>query len=99
MRAQLAQLAARAELPNVTLQVLPFAVGGHPGMAGSFAILQFGDPGASGDVVYIESQAGDLFLESETDLSRFGAIFEYLRALALPPEESVSRLQVIAREL
>jgi len=31
------------------------------------------------DVVYIESQAGDLFLESETDLSRF-SIFEHLRA-------------------
>ena len=56
-------------------------------MAGSFVILRFGEP-ATSDVVYIESQAGDLFLESETDLSRFRAIFEHLRALALPPDAS-----------
>jgi transcriptional regulator with XRE-family HTH domain len=95
MAAQLEHLAESAELPQVTLQVLPYDVGGHPGMAGAFAILQFGDPFAS-DVVYIESQAGDLFLESEIDISRFTAIFEHLRALALSPERSVSFLRRIA---
>jgi transcriptional regulator with XRE-family HTH domain len=98
MRAQLRRLAEAAGLPQVTLQVVPYEVGGHPGMAGSFVILQFGEA-ASSDVVYIESQAGDLFLESETDLSRFKAIFEHLRALALPPDESISLIQRIAREL
>jgi hypothetical protein len=98
MKAQLERLAESAELPQVTLQALPYAVGGHPGMPGSFVILQFADAGA-GDVVYIETQAGDLFLESDTDLSRFGAIFEYLRALALPPDESVALIQGAARDL
>jgi Domain of unknown function (DUF5753)/Helix-turn-helix domain len=98
MRAQLERLAESADLPQVTLQALPYAVGGHPGMPGSFVILQFADAGAS-DVVYIEIQAGDLFLESDTDLSRFGAIFEYLRALALPPDESVALIQGAARDL
>ncbi len=98
MTAQLERLSESAELAHVTLQALPYGVGGHPGMAGSFAILQFGEPTAS-DVVYIESQAGDLFLESETDLGRFADIFEHLRALALPPEASVSLIQTIAREL
>lgn len=74
------------------------AVGGHPGMAGSFAILRFEEPSAN-DVVYIESQAGDLFLESETDRSRFAGIFEHLRALALPPEQSVALIQRIAGEM
>jgi len=98
MRAQLAHLAESAELPQVTLQALPYAVGAHPGMAGSFVILQFGEPIAA-DVAYIESQAGDLFLESETDVVRFTAIFEHLRALALPPEASVSLITSVAREL
>lgn len=98
MRVQLEALAEAADQPSVTVQALPYDVGGHPGMAGSFVVLQFGDSGAS-DVVYIESQAGDLFLESETDLSRFGSIFEYLRALALPPDASVSLIQNIARSL
>jgi transcriptional regulator with XRE-family HTH domain len=98
MRAQLDRLAESTDLAHVTLQALPYDVGGHPGMAGSFVILRFGEPTTS-DVVYIESQAGDLFLESETDLGRFNAIFEHLRALALPPDASVSLIQAIAREL
>lgn len=39
------------------------------------------------------------FLESETDVVRFTAIFEHLRALALPPEASVSLITSVAREL
>lgn len=98
MREQLEHLAAAAEQPQVTLQALPYAVGGHPGMPGSFVIMQFPDAGVS-DVVYIESQAGDLFLESDTDLARFTAIFEHLRALALPPDTSVELIRDAARSL
>lgn len=98
MNAQLEHLAqAAAELPHVTLQVIPYNVGGHPGMAGAFAILQFGEPSAN-DVVYIESQAADLFLESRLDVDRFTAIFENLRAHALAPEASVSFVRRIASE-
>jgi hypothetical protein len=97
MRAQLKQLTERAELPHVTLQVLPYDVGGHPGMAGAFAILRFGEPSAS-DVVYIESQAGDLFLESEIDILRFTSVFEHLRAQAMPPEVSVSFIRHMASD-
>lgn len=98
MRKQLEHLAAADVLPHVTLQVIPYDVGGHPGMPGSFVILQFGDA-TVGDVVYVETQAGDLFLESDTDLSRFGGVFEHLRALALPPESSVSLITRIAHDL
>jgi hypothetical protein len=67
-------------------------------MAGAFVILQFDDAMFS-DVVYIETQAGDLFLESETDVSRFSAIPEHLRALALPPEASIALITRIAQEM
>jgi transcriptional regulator with XRE-family HTH domain len=96
MKAQLTRLAAAAELPHVTLQVIPYDVGGHPGMMGSFVIMQFGEPVAS-DVVYIETMAGDLFLEQETDLGRYREIFEHLRALALPPEASASLIARVAQ--
>jgi len=98
MKKQLEYLAAAAELPHVTLQAIPYDVGAHPGMAGAFVILQFGDPGAS-DVVYVESGTGDLFMESETDVARFITIFEHLRALALPPEASAALITNVAREL
>jgi transcriptional regulator with XRE-family HTH domain len=98
MAAQLDRMAeVAADLPHVILQVIPYAVGGHPGMAGAFAIVQFDEPAAP-DVVYIESQSGSLFLENEIDVSRFTAIFEHLRALALPPEQSNSLIKRIARD-
>lgn len=97
MREQLARLAEGAALPNVTLQVLPYSVGGHPGMPGSFALLRFEPP--FGDVVYVETQAGDLFLEAETDVARFTAAFEHLRALAAAPEQSVQLIAAIIRDL
>jgi transcriptional regulator with XRE-family HTH domain len=98
MAAQLEHLAeAATELPYVTLQVIPYEVGAHPGMTASFAVLQFGGEPPTGDVVYHESQTGDLFLENETDVRRFTAIFEHLRAMALPPEQSAKLLLRIAR--
>ncbi len=97
MRAQLEHLTEASHQPHITLQVIPYDVGGHPGMSGSFVVLQFADAPAS-DVVYIESQAGDLYLESDTDVERFGAIFEHLRALALPPEASQALITSVARD-
>jgi len=67
-------------------------------MPGSFAIMRFPDAGV-GDVVYIETQASTLFLESSADLERFTGIFEHLRALALPPDESVALIRGLARDL
>jgi hypothetical protein len=43
MREQFDHLVAAAELPNVTVQVLPFATGQHAGMDGTFTILLYGD--------------------------------------------------------
>jgi transcriptional regulator with XRE-family HTH domain len=98
MRAQLSRLAEAADLPHVTFQVIPFDVGGHPGMAGSFVIMKFGEPAAS-EVVYIENIAVDLFLEQDNDLTRYNGIFEHLRALALPPEASASLAAGAARQM
>jgi transcriptional regulator with XRE-family HTH domain len=97
MHEQLDRLADAASQRHrhITLQVIPFATGAHAGMNGSFAVLEFGDPAVS-DVVYIESQAGDLFLERDTDLRRFKGIFEHLRAQALPPEASVALVRQVA---
>jgi transcriptional regulator with XRE-family HTH domain len=97
MDAQLEHMADVAELSQVTLQVIPYEVGAHPGMNGAFVILQFGQESAN-DVVYVESQAGDLFLESQVDVGHFTTKFEYLRAQALPPEASVSLIWRIGSE-
>lgn len=86
MRAQLRHLVDVAELPNVTLQVIPFDVGAHPGMPGSFIVLNFADDPT---VVYVDSMAGDLFIEEEADIRRYTAFYEHLRAAAAHPAASV----------
>ncbi|WP_343949443.1 helix-turn-helix transcriptional regulator [Nonomuraea longicatena] len=95
-RAQLAHLRDCADSPHVTVQVVPFSAGAHPGMPGSFIILRFGpqDP----DVVYIDSMAGDLFLEEETDLIRHNMMFEHLRAVALSPSDTLALLASLINE-
>lgn len=84
---QLSHLLEVSQLPNVTLQVIPFEAGAHPGMPGSFVVMKF-NGGIGTDVVYIDSMAGDLFLEEEKDVERYTLVFEHLRAVALSPTAS-----------
>jgi transcriptional regulator with XRE-family HTH domain len=84
---QLQRLIDASQNPYVTVQVLPYAAGAHPGMHGSFAVMDFPDD-ADPALVYIESMAGDLFLERDTDVQRYAGMFEHLRAAALSPADS-----------
>ena len=88
MRGQLRQLAKLTKLPQVTVQVLPYEVGAHPGMYGAFAIMDFPDP-ADPDLVYIENRVNALFLERESDITSYTALFDHLRAAAVNPAASV----------
>jgi len=49
---QVARLLEARSLPNVTIQVIPFGAGAHPGMDGSFVILDFPD-GEDPGIVYL----------------------------------------------
>ena len=89
MRAQFRHLMEVLELPNVTLQVIPFDAGAHPGMPGSFVFMQFAEA-AIPDVIYIDSMAGELFLEEEAEVRRYRLTFEHLRAVAISPDASRS---------
>jgi hypothetical protein len=54
MRAQLDKLAAAAQQPNITLQVLPFTSGLDPAMYGPFRVFQFASSDQP-DIAYGES--------------------------------------------
>ncbi|MGC5014164.1 DUF5753 domain-containing protein [Streptosporangium sp. DT93] len=96
MRAQLEHLARQAERPHITVQVIPFFAGAHPGMPGSFIVLKFaaGNP----DVIHIDSMAGDLFLEEETDIQRYNDMCQHLRAMALSPADTAALLASLQRD-
>ncbi|MEU6021117.1 helix-turn-helix transcriptional regulator [Micromonospora sp. NPDC047134] len=92
MAEQLDALVTAAGQPHVTLQVIPFTTGAHAGMPGSFVVMDFPDP-ADPALVYVDSMAGDLFLEREADVRRYTSTFEHLRATALDPTSSIKLIQ------
>jgi transcriptional regulator with XRE-family HTH domain len=98
MRAQLDHIAELAKLPHVNVQVLPFGAGVHPAMEGAFSILGFPEA-ADPDVVYLENQAGSLYLEEEAEIDRYARMFSHLIAKALDPEESRRLIARIAKDL
>jgi hypothetical protein len=96
--AQLRFLAEVNDLPNVMIQVLPYAAGAHGAMIGSFEILGFPEP-IDPDVVYLENMASALFMEEPEDISRYVQVFDYLRATALSPQATSDMLAAAAEEL
>jgi transcriptional regulator with XRE-family HTH domain len=95
MSGQLAHIAAIAELPNVTVQVLPFSAGVHPAMEGPLNILGFPEP-HDPDVVYLEGQAGSIYVEEAGETERYSQMFNHLIAKALSPEDSVLLTREVA---
>jgi transcriptional regulator with XRE-family HTH domain len=98
MDLQLEHVVAVAELPNVTIQVLPFSAGVHPAMDGSYSILGFPGP-HDPDVVYQENQSGSVYLEEAGQAERFGQTFSHLIAKALSPEDSARLIREVAAGL
>lgn len=98
MRRQLRRLIEIADRPNITVAVIPFSAGLHPGMKGSFEIIEFADP-ADTDVVYLESPRGDIFSDDPEETLRYREAFEELGRSSLHPQNSVARLAAIADEM
>jgi len=98
MREQLDHIIEMSNLPHVNVQVLPFSAGVHPAMDGAFRILGFPEP-ADPDVVYLENQAGSLYLEEKPEIDRYARMFSHLIAKALDPEESRRMIARIAGDL
>jgi transcriptional regulator with XRE-family HTH domain len=97
MRQQLQRLIEDSALENVTLQVLPFEDEGQIPMHGSFTILGFQDL-AQPDVVHLEHQAGDLYLDSDKEVLRHRRSFEHLQESALDPDASADLLAELSRK-
>ncbi|GAA2442593.1 helix-turn-helix transcriptional regulator [Actinomadura vinacea] len=98
MRAQFDSLLTDARRPHVSLQVLPFSRGRHPGLNGGFAVLTF-EVGIDPDIAYLETPGGDIYLESEDDVTRRRVVFDELSEMAMCPDESQARIERAAREI
>ncbi|MFJ9020975.1 helix-turn-helix domain-containing protein [Streptomyces sp. NPDC102259] len=87
MREQLEHLHALSAEPHITVQVLPYTAGAHPGLSGQFSILRFAD-GPEAGLVYLERFTSDLYLEKPSDVRHYGVMYDHLQARALTPDSS-----------
>ncbi|MHC3474955.1 helix-turn-helix domain-containing protein [Streptomyces sp. 7R007] len=88
MARQLERLLEAARLPQVRLQVLPFAAGAHVGVTGPFVIFSFSST-SDLDVVVLDHLTSSLYLERKEDLEAYLEAFNTLQIHALSPEDSL----------
>jgi transcriptional regulator with XRE-family HTH domain len=97
MCAQLEHLLAMAERPGLTVQILPFSCGAHAGHGGPFTILEFPNRSDS-QVSYVESVAGNIYLEKDREMRLRAEAFDRLIAAALAPGASADMIAQAAHE-
>jgi transcriptional regulator with XRE-family HTH domain len=87
MRGQLKHLVDMAQRPNVTIQVIPFQIGGHSAAGGSFSILRFAEPDLP-DVVYLEQLTSSLYLDKPDAVDSYLRVMERICMEAATPAAS-----------
>jgi DNA-binding XRE family transcriptional regulator len=98
MRGQVERLLDATKLPNVTLQVLGFDSGAHPGMVGSFSVLRFPDQELP-DVVYLEHLTSASYLNKPDEVDQYLHVMESICVRAAPPERTAELLDKILDQL
>jgi transcriptional regulator with XRE-family HTH domain len=103
MREQGEHLITIGRLPNVSIRVIPFGVGEHPGLVvQSFTLFEFPslhpmrvpEP----PVVFVEGFTGALFLEDDALIERHRSATEGVRQVALNEDDTRRLVQQIAEE-
>ncbi len=97
-RAQLQHLIEIAQLPNITLQIVPFDAGGHVAAGGPFTILRFSDPGLP-DVVYLEQLTSAVYLDKKRDTADYLVIMDNLCLQAESPSGTMNLLHKVIEKI
>lgn len=104
MAQQLDQLVETANLPTVTLRVVPFSAGMQDGLlTGPFVILRFPLSGNGTDseppTVYMDGFTGALYLDKANEVERYTAAFENIWNASLDEARSKEFIHRAAEEL
>lgn len=97
LRAQLRHLGTAADLPSVTIQVLPDDAGAHTGVDGAYTILSF--PENDPSLLYVSYVTGAVHIENPEEVHQAKLMFDQLRSEALSPKDSVALIERLASEL
>ncbi|WP_439661479.1 helix-turn-helix domain-containing protein [Lentzea sp. HUAS TT2] len=85
MRAQLHHLLQMSVRPYIHIRIVPFSVGAHAGMSGSFDLLRFDriEP-----VIFLEAENSNLVVERKDSIRDYEDILKALNRVALDEEDS-----------
>ncbi|HVB42920.1 MAG TPA: helix-turn-helix transcriptional regulator [Streptosporangiaceae bacterium] len=97
MRAQISRLIGASALPNVTIQVIPFAAGWHPALYGMFTLFRF--PGSElPDIVYCEGLTSASYLDKPAETARYAEALDRMCAQAASPDQTITILRNLMKE-
>jgi transcriptional regulator with XRE-family HTH domain len=94
-RGQLLRLRELAELPNVTVQIMPLSGGAHAALGMSFTLLDLGQS----QTVYIEGLTSSDYLVRPQHIQAYSLAFDRLRVASLGDRESLAIINTLIDEL
>jgi hypothetical protein len=90
---QLQRLLDTERMDHVEVQIMPLDVDPHPGLSGSFVILDYEDDPS---LVYREMRPESSYVEGPAQIEERKTVFQHLSATALGPKESIAYLRRLA---
>jgi transcriptional regulator with XRE-family HTH domain len=96
-RNQIRHLLEMTQLPNVTIQVIPFCAGAYPAV-GPFTILRFAEPDLP-DIVYLEQLTSAIYLDKKRDTENYRIVMDCLCVKAKTPADTIEFLHGVINEI
>jgi transcriptional regulator with XRE-family HTH domain len=98
MKRQLRHLVEVNQLPHVTVQIVPFPNGAHPGMRGPFVYMEF-PLEEDGDVVFLEGAEDRILHDDPEDVARYAEYFLDIQNKAASGDELESYVETAIEKL
>ena len=99
MANQLRSIADRAERDHlVTVRVIPFEAGAHPGIIDEFTLLEF-EAGLPDVLVFDANRSPVMISGDDPRVAQYAEYFEELLEDALPAEDSMKLIRSVAADM
>ncbi|MER6130714.1 helix-turn-helix transcriptional regulator [Streptomyces sp. NPDC001815] len=94
---QLKHLLTQSQRDNITIQVIPFAIGAYPGSGQTFLYIE--GPVSRLDTVSLDQSHGPALVDAEAELDTYRNLLQRMESVALPPEKTRDFIQSLATDL
>jgi len=99
MRDELDHLINMAKQDKMTMVVVPFSAGAHPGLAGPFALFEYDDPEVE-DLVCLETPHNDILVRDKPDLlDQYRRAADHLEEIGFTGDDAVRFVEQVREGL